>query len=246
MPEAPRLSRTEERRINEAVDHFRRNRDKFERLGKNLHSLLVEHPLLQPYVHSVKYRVKDPDHLRDKLVRKTAIRLATGRGPVIDSTNLFDRIEDLAGVRLLHLHTSQMSQIGAALSRVFAEEHYRVVGGPVANTWDDEYREYFRSIGINTTPRASMYTSVHYILQPATRLKCELQVRTLVEEVWGEVSHKINYPHETRSIACQEQIKVLARVSSSCTRLVDSIFASQVEHSQRANSTGRQGRGGAR
>jgi hypothetical protein len=41
-----------------------------------------------------------------------------------------------------------------------------------------------------------MYTSVHYIIGSGsqTPLTCEIQVRTLMEEVWGEVDHKINYP----------------------------------------------------
>lgn len=60
-------------------------------------------------------------------------------------------------------------------------------------------------------------------------MRIELQVRTLMEEVWGEVSHSINYPVETASISCREQLRVLARISSGCTRLVDSIFSSYEE-----------------
>ena len=47
-----------------------------------------------------------------------------------------------------------------------------------------------------------------------------------MEEVWGEVSHIIDYPHPSKDLACREQIKVLARATSTCTRLVDSIFRS--------------------
>ena len=35
---------------------------------------------------------------------------------------------------------------------------------------------------------------------------------------------KINYPKKSDSVSCREQIKTLARVTSSCSRLVDSIF----------------------
>ena len=38
------------------------------------------------------------------------------------------------------------------------------------------------------------------------------------------------YPHPTDSTACREQLLALARVASGCTRLVDSIFASDEEH----------------
>ena len=53
---------------------------------------------------------------------------------------------------------------------------------------------------------------------------CEIQVRTLFEEIWGEIDHTINYPHATNSIACKEQIRVLAKLVSTGTRLADSIF----------------------
>ena len=41
---------------------------------------------------------------------------------------------------------------------------------------------------------------------------CEIQVRTLFEEIWGEIDHTINYPHSTESIACKEQLKVLTKL----------------------------------
>ncbi|MCX4379221.1 MAG: hypothetical protein OSJ61_24145 [Lachnospiraceae bacterium] len=40
----------------------------------------------------------------------------------------------------------------------------------------------------------------------------------------GEIDHTINYPHATNSIACKEQIRVLAKLVSTGTRLADSIF----------------------
>jgi hypothetical protein len=40
-----------------------------------------------------------------------------------------------------------------------------------------------------------------------------------------EVDHTINYPHKSESIPCREQIRALARQTSSATRLVDAIFA---------------------
>jgi putative GTP pyrophosphokinase len=107
-----------------------------------------------------------------------------------------------------------------------------VIDGPKANVWDQETETYFKSIGINTEYNPRLYSSVHYIVRPnksKVNVTAEIQVRTLSEEVWGEVDHKFNYPHPMESVACGEQIKVLARVASSCTRLVDSIFASYAD-----------------
>lgn len=69
---------------------------------------------------------------------------------------------------------------------------------------------------------------MHYdiVANQRTGIACELQVRSLMDEVWGEVSHRVNYPEESPSVACRDQLKVLARLTSGCGRLVDSIFKS--------------------
>jgi putative GTP pyrophosphokinase len=56
------------------------------------------------------------------------------------------------------------------------------------------------------------------------------RARPILNVAAGEVSHKINYPHPIRSVACEEQVKALARVTSSATRLVDSLFRSYDDH----------------
>jgi putative GTP pyrophosphokinase len=180
---------------------------------------------LLPFVHSFRMRAKDPDHLRDKLQRKLAKAKNATTDFDITEENLFEKINDLAGLRILHLHTAQFPMINEELLRLLKEEEYEVLEGPVARTWDDEYRSIFAGYGVATESNPRMYTSVHYVVG-AGRRTAEIQVRTLAEELWGEVDHTINYPHPSSVVACQEQIKVLARVTSGCTRLVDSIFLS--------------------
>jgi len=50
-------------------------------------------------------------------------------------------------------------------------------------------------------------------------MTCELQVRTLAEELWGEVDHKLNYPHKAETVACIQQLRALARSTSAAGRL---------------------------
>lgn len=218
--------------IGRLVSHFELHKQTIERNAKNLAVLFTDNAQLPKLIHSVKWRVKDPAHLKDKLFRKLAQCKENGKQFEIDESNLFQKINDLAGVRILHLHTSQMADIDAALKELLAQEMYQIIEGPFARTWDDEYRNYFKGIGVQTESSQSMYTSVHYVVQtnqlnPHT---AEIQVRTLAEELWGEVNHSMNYPRTTASVACEEQIKVLARITSSCTRLVDSLYKSRSEY----------------
>lgn len=224
-----------ERQIDKLVESYKEKETfhRFKMFAEAVYKTLREHPTLIPLVHSSKYRLKNSEHLRNKLLRKAKEATSKGKTFKINEKNLFNKIDDLAGVRLLHLHTQQMTEINIALLQIFKEENYKLVTGPIANTWDNEYRAFFEGLSMQISERETMYTSVHYVIGSNNKYKtkCEIQVRTLMEEVWGEVSHKINYPDQISSICCQEQIKVLARATSSCTRLVDSIFKSHLEHS---------------
>jgi ppGpp synthetase/RelA/SpoT-type nucleotidyltranferase len=226
MPKA-KLSNTVVKNIEAAVRLFEEERDKFARDAENLQRFLLTNSDLRPLVHSVKARTKDPSHLRNKLLRHANDALAKSKVFDITPGNVFDRVSDLAGVRLIHLHMRQMEEIHPLLMKALAGEY--VVRSPMeAKTWDPEYAAMFRKLGLRVKVEDSFYTSVHYNikLNKATARVCELQVRTLAEEIWGEISHRVNYPNETESLACKEQLKALARFVSGCSRLVDSIVAS--------------------
>ena len=179
-------------------------------------------PALKGIVHSVKSRMKDHEHLKDKIQRKLKSE------KIIDENNLFTVVNDLIGVRVLYLYQDQFQLIhNELLKKVDETKDWMFVEAPKAYTWDPETREYFEKLNIHTEVRDTYYTSVHYVIKPNNELSnitCEIQVRTLFEEIWGEIDHTINYPHPTEIIACKEQLRVLAKLVSTGTRLADSIF----------------------
>jgi putative GTP pyrophosphokinase len=219
------LTPDETARIDTIVARFESQRDLVSQFLENVHVMFSGSAELMALVHSVKRRVKDKDHLREKLSRKL---LKLEKGFDITPDNLYSRVTDLAGYRILHLHTRQMEQIHRVVLKLIDEAQYPLLEKPTARVWDDESKTYFEGIGIKTELSPNMYSSVHYVIGASskTKVSCEIQVRTLAEEVWGEVDHSFNYPNPTASIACREQIRVLARVASSCSRLVDSIYKS--------------------
>jgi len=186
---------------------------------------------LSEVVHSVKYRMKDPEHLRSKLFRKIGIAKKMEKPFDINVDNLFLKINDLGGYRILHLHTNQAARIHPVLLDVIETAQFDLFERPFANIWDEEAKTFFESIGIRTEINPRLYSSVHYVIKARSRhaVTCEIQSRTLADEIWGEVDHRINYPQAHPSRGCREQIKVLARVASSCSRLVDSIMVADDE-----------------
>ena len=162
-------------------------------------------------------------------------RKSTDTNPITKDT-LFDRITDLAGVRVLHLYNDQFPKIHRAIMNYVNSGNWVLKERPIANTWDPEYKRFFEELGLQTQIRESLYTSIHYVIKPNNNpnsICCEIQVRTLFEEIWGEIAHTIDYPHPTGSVACREQLKVLAKLASTGTRLADSIFRSLQEHNGR-------------
>lgn len=178
-----------------------------------------------PLVHSLKSRLKSPSHLTEKLIRKDTIE-----NPITPD-NVFQRITDLAGMRVLHLYQQQFIDIHHAIKSKIDDGDWLLFEPPCAYTWDPEAESFYKQLGINCKVKDSYYTSVHYVIMPKENspIKCEIQVRTLYEEIWGEIDHYINYPYPTESIACREQLRVLSKLSVTGTRLADSIFNSHHE-----------------
>lgn len=182
-----------------------------------------EHPELTGHenqiIHSYKSRIKDRDHLRDKLIRK----ISEGRD--INTENLFQEVTDLSGGIILHLFQEGFADIDRIIRGRVAAGDWVLGEQPKAYSWDPEALVFFSNFDLETIEKPSSYTSVHYLIRPRadSPICCELQVRTLFEEIWGEVDHQLNYPVPTESIALKEQLKVLSKIVGAGSRLLDSI-----------------------
>ena len=219
------LSKDDRRRVDETVKYFIDNRHLFESFARSLMTYFENSSHLREFIHFIKYRTKDERSLRSKLERV----LTNER-----EQDLVDRITDFAGLRIIHLHTDQLTNIHPSVLDILNEQKCQLLGSPKAYCWDLEYEDLFRRMGVETEQRNSMYTTVHYdiMANQRRRITCELQVRPLMDELWGEVSHRINYPNLSPSVSCRDQLKVLARLTSGCDRLVDSIIKTHSETSE--------------
>lgn len=173
-----------------------------------------------PIIHSIKHRLKDEGHLLKKLERKLSIFKN------VNKENIFDEVTDLAGVRVLHLYQDQLPRIHRFIMDRVENGDWELNERPIAYSWDPESQRFFEELGLDVKIKESYYTSIHYVVKPVNddRIKCEIQVRTLFEEIWGEIDHTVNYPEESTSLATKEQLRVLSKLVSTGSRLADSIF----------------------
>jgi putative GTP pyrophosphokinase len=145
-------------------------------------------------VHSVRWRVKDTDHLVEKIIRKRAN--ASTKYLDISVENYRDIIDDLIGIRAIHLFKSDFFDIDAAVRAVF-----KLKGEGIAFVRDgdsSELNKQYVETGLVVEEHPDNYRSIHYILvvQPFARASnIELQIRTIFEEGWSEIDHRVRYPN---------------------------------------------------
>jgi ppGpp synthetase/RelA/SpoT-type nucleotidyltranferase len=216
--------------IAEAVGAYEEKKFEYKQFLSGILVFFQENPLLNqkplPIIHSIKSRFKDSKHLEEKLKRKL------DKGTVITKDNIFTSITDLIGVRVLHLYQEQFGQIHFEIMEKVKSGDWLFLEAPKAYTWDPESVQFYQQLDIKTELKDTYYTSIHYWVKPNNRnsICCEIQVRTLFEEIWGEIDHTINYPNPTDSLACKEQLRVLQKLVSTGTRLADAIFKTYDEH----------------
>lgn len=208
--------------FDEIIEVVKADMHRYEHLHDKLISYITRDPDLKRLVHSHKSRFKDLDHLKEKIERKNA----ENGNELITKDNIKSKITDICGIRILHLYVGQFKAIHNVIMGYVDAGELALFESPKAYTWDPEYKEYFLSLGLEAKLKESFYTSVHYVVKPRTDsdITCEIQVRTLFEEVWGEIDHTFNYPNPSDNNVVQEQLKVLARVVGAGTRLADSVY----------------------
>ena len=191
-------------------------------------SWFADHPAMvmgkPPLIHSVKSRLKSDSHLREKIKRKYVQDGVVNFLP----QDLGEKVTDLTGVRVLHLHQTQFAKLNELLvAKIESGDWHQLE--KKAFTWDPESAAYFRSLGFEPEVRDTFYTSVHYTIRPnaSSKLVCEIQIRTLFEEIWGEIDHTLNYPEKTKVRSHQEQLRVLSKLVGAGSRLLDSIFVTK-------------------
>lgn len=145
-------------------------------------------------VHSVRWRVKKPEHLLEKIVRKRV--QGSEKYQSISMDNYSDIITDLVGVRVLHLFKYEWLNIQEHILNHWApiEEPIAYIRAGDEGGVVDKYKEN----GCEVKHHPAGYRSIHYVISTQPTLKkvfSEIQVRTIFEEGWSEIDHKIRYPN---------------------------------------------------
>lgn len=190
-----------------------------EGFGTTVEAILTKDTKVAPVIHSFKRRLKEEKSIEEKIIKK---RLS---GVQIDSNNVFSEVTDIYAVRLIHLYPHDVKIVHDVIRDHAEKKDWVLVEKPKAYTWDPDSIKFLKSLGLKCELKSSFYTSVHYLVKPRKNSSavCEIQVRSLLEEVWGEVDHKIKYKGMTKDERINEHLAVLARLVSAGSRILSAI-----------------------
>ncbi|WP_407537845.1 hypothetical protein [Cetobacterium somerae] len=161
-------------------------------------------------VSSSRFRVKDSEHLIAKIIRKKIEK----KEIFFTLDNYEQEIQDLIGFRVIHIFKEEWNEIDQEIRR----------------RWNVEICEYNQRKGDNLLKNTGLdyakmeikehkrgYRSIHYIIKTKEikhRNKfIEIQVRTIFEEAWSEMDHKVIYPYYLNNKVLNNYSLILNRVA---------------------------------
>lgn len=172
-------------------------------------------------VHSVKTRVKDANHLIEKVIRKTIDRRAKyGEDFNFTVDNYKEEITDLLGIRVIHIFKEDWEEIHNFISQMWN------VNEIVANIREGDNTKKFEELGIEVCSRLSGYRSVHYLVESyptASKVIAEVQVRTIFEEGYGEIDHQLRYSLDKIPELLEQNMMLLNRIAGSSDEMASLI-----------------------
>ena len=193
---------------------FLNEKARYKKLAEYIVHLIRDDPSSpKESLHTIIYRIKDELRLIEKIDEQNKA-LEAGASPISEK-NYQARVGDLLGVRMICLRLSDIGKVEAYLGLLSEEKILHFVKGP------DQKRSFILPVdpgesisdGIDLT--YSGYSSIHYQVELGENsdapsgledLQFEFQLRTILEEAWGEIDHKYRYVRSRSGVALPEYI----------------------------------------
>ncbi|PQP35429.1 GTP pyrophosphokinase [Desulfobacteraceae bacterium SEEP-SAG9] len=193
---------------------FLNEKERYKKLAEYIVHLIRDDPSSpKGSLHTIVYRIKDELRLIEKIDKQNKA-LEAGEVPISEK-NYQVKIGDLLGLRMICLRLSDVDKVEAYLRLLSEEKILRFVKGP------DKKRSFIlpvdpgESISDGIDIAYSGYSSIHYQVELGENtdapsglegLQFEFQLRTILEEAWGEIDHKYRYVRSRSGVALPEYI----------------------------------------
>lgn len=143
-------------------------------------------------VHSVRWRIKDTFALLKKILRKNLEVEPKEKWKIITPENYRSVFSDLIGVRALHLLKEECIEVDKQIRETWHVDDTTIF----KRHGDIEISEIIER-GAAEEIHSAGYRSIHYGIsyKPEKEpILVEIQVRTIFQEGWSEIDHRVKYP----------------------------------------------------
>lgn len=197
--------------IEIGIDYERRQPELF----KIIHQYIGEISQFEN-VHSYRYRIKSTESLLAKIIRKY-------KGLTAD--NYYKKITDLLGIRILYIFKSDYLSIHHQIMKRYGDQKAEDIRLKLRDGDDQITYEDIIKSGEVKVERNNIYRSIHYTFYASPKNiknspKIEIQTRTIFEEGWSEIDHKLVYKVSSEM---KNQLEAMSRVLSDLVGTCDSI-----------------------
>ncbi|MFZ5824165.1 MAG: GTP pyrophosphokinase, partial [Bacillota bacterium] len=166
-----------EKPLQEWVDTYRSQLGLYDLFGRTLHALLAQ--ILQERniaIHSITYRVKEPAQLEEKLARP-------GK-----NYEQLDDVTDLLGLRIITYFADDVDQVMSIIDQEMEVDAERSVDKRPLNDPDR-----FGYVSVHRICKLPEMRTQLTEYRPFADLRCEIQIRSMLQHAWAEVEHDLGY-----------------------------------------------------
>ncbi len=198
--------------IERTVAEYTRLKPALESVGR----YVVDALLKCGKVHSIKYRLKEDEHLAEKIIRKCS----ADSGRRVTPENFREEITDLVGIRALHLFKEDWINVHEYICSTWSLAEKPVAYVRAGDS--EEVLKYYNSNNCEVKEHRFGYRSVHYLIESRPDRETyvvEVQARTVFEEAWGEIDHVISYPYQTGNELLVRLSMILNRLAANADEL---------------------------
>jgi len=180
---------------------FFKEREKYKKFAEYVVSLIRDDPSApKENIHTILYRIKDETRLIEKIELENASSVIDIES--ITHKNFQERVGDIIGIRIICLRLSDILEVEAYLELLVDEKILQFIRKP------DHKRSFVLPLDPGESApkyinlQYSGYSSIHYQVRLGMNsdafedfkdIQIELQLRTILEEAWGEIDHKYRY-----------------------------------------------------
>ena len=234
--------------LKSIYDNFTQNINTLENYKEEI--LVKLNKILSDKVHSVRARIKNPDHLIEKIIRN--IHEKPDKYTNINRDNYNKIITDLLGVRVIILCQQDWREVHNILLSTFHNSPEKYVRDSDDYPLDiiEKYDKYNSEATGTDESKISYHaempvayiasnddknsykddnlkvcnSKLHYrSIHYIIRYKeiyFEIQVRTIFEEAWLEFDHRIRYPNDRNNFKKNQLVSILESLALAADRLV--------------------------